>query len=463
MKRKIGMNSIAGYEAEKDELRKLINLFKNYDSYEKRGIRLPRGLILQGPPGCGKTLMASALSKECGIPFHYFESGDDETQVLKGLQKTFADAEKSTPSIVYIDEIAELVTSSHFESDLSKQVLKFLLTKLDGYESHGGVMIIASTNNYQDIPSSLTRSGRFDKKIKVDLPDLHSREEIIKYYIKGFKTFDELNVTSLAVKLAGMSGADISTLINNALIEYVDSKDKICVEDFEKLINEMNFETIGKRWKNKSNATKVLIHEVGHAIVSASLNGNCGSISAIRYGDTNGFTKFERDYDRNPFFDDDDFPKDESTNVYTKQELLDDMCISLGGMASERVFLGATSTGSSGDLENTVDMFMALVNCGMLDFGGISPTSLGSSSEYTRTLRDKGYQKLMNVQFKRAIKIIKKRRNLCKYMVYRALINNDSLSKDELIGAISFYHSHKKELDGKLKRIDIELLKEIEL
>lgn len=289
-KEKVTLDSIAGYNEEKEELKKIINLIKNYDRYKEMGIQVPRGIILQGPPGCGKTLMANVIANECEVPFFQFSAGDDGEKVLKELKKVYAEAERQTPSIVYLDELIELVTNRRFASDTSRACLQFLLTKLDGSQKGMGVMTIASTNMYDDLPPSLLRSGRMDKKLKIDLPDAESREKILKFYTNKFALFDKLNLKILAIKLNGMSGADIKTLVNNALIEYIDQKEFVDVDDFTKLVNEMNFETVGKRWKSIKNLKRTLAHEVGHSLVGWVLEGNHGSISALKYGETAGFT-----------------------------------------------------------------------------------------------------------------------------------------------------------------------------
>jgi len=451
-------DKIAGYEEERAEILKLVNIFRNYDKYTQMGIQIPKGLILQGPPGCGKTLLARTIADKCGVDFIEFSHDGEPKDTVKKLSEAFAKAEQHCPSILYIDEIDSIVSSFNFESDISHSVEKFLLTKLDGYSQSKGVMVMASTNNYGDIPEALLRSGRFDKKIKIDLPDLKARVKIIEFYAKGKPLFEGLDINVLASKIKGMSGADIKTLINNTMIEYVDRKEHVSIDDFEKIINEMNFETIGKNWSVATNAVKVLVHEAGHAILGDILLDMRCSISAVKYDTTNGFTKFGNKKRHKYGYDESDVANDETTGTMRTQDGLNDICVSLGGLVAEEMFYGDHSSGVSGDLAQVNNMVKLLIGLGFyglefVDFDDFAYWSDRKMQRYNRVA-----SKVVNGQMRRAKRILKKNTPLIKYIVERALANGNCLSEDAMERTLLDYEDRKKQIDAKMRKVGIDEL-----
>ena len=311
---KITLDNICGYEAEKREVRNIITLLNDHKKYSKQGVNIPRGLIFQGPPGTGKTLFAKAIANECNYGFFIAFEDDCGENTLDTLKKAFNKAEEyskknKSPSLVYIDEIDKLVfTNAYGElvDDKAREATRYLLQKLDESDFKNKILIIASTNSYGRIPDALLRSGRFDKKFLINLPDVESRKAILQFYINNHPLFKNIDVTTLALKTNGMSGADLKTLINNTLIEYIANKSEIELNDFIKIINEMNFETIGKKWKDAKSALEVLAHEVGHLIVDWEIRGrkSWGNISALKYGNTAGHTTRGLDIDEEMIEDD---------------------------------------------------------------------------------------------------------------------------------------------------------------
>lgn len=461
------MDSIAGYEFEKRELMKLIKLFKNYDEYEKKGIKIPRGLILQGPPGTGKTLMASALANVCDVPFFMLDDsiGDScESETLSNLKKLFDEAEKKTPSIVYIDEIDSITSSFELTTDETERITKFLLTKLDGCsDSDKQVMVIASTNSYHDLPDALIRSGRFDKQIRIDLPTIRDREKILALYMKGHSMFDGINLHNLALRIRGLSGADIKTLVNNALIEYVDEKTSLTVDDFDKLINQIQFGTIGKTWAGKESSLKVLAHEVGHALIMKFVaHKNC-SIAAIKYGDLGGFTKEESvEYETVNTKDVPvpiDWPEspdsEESSSQMTKINYLNDICVDFGGKAGEKVFLGDYANGVGSDMTNAISAVYSMATNGMLGNWLIGANNIAYESELTKLKFERTRKRIFDKQYARAIKTIKKHKNLGKFIISKAFDNDCVLSVTELNSVIKEYDENKTKIDAYMKYVDV--------
>ena len=247
---KFSLQSIAGYEEEKAEAIKIINLFKHYDSIKELGVSIPKGLILSGMPGVGKTLMAKVIAAEANVPLYEYEAMEDDTQEksITNLRALYEKARENAPAIVFIDELDELVCSYDYMSDFTRTMLKTLLTEIDGVKNSEGILTIATTNDYYRIPMSLLRSGRMDKHIEFDLPDLDAREAIIKLYSSNNKLLKHIDYKEIAIRTNSFSGADLKTLVNETLLQAVSTnKDKVTNCDFYDVIPTILFKGIRKR------------------------------------------------------------------------------------------------------------------------------------------------------------------------------------------------------------------------
>lgn len=451
---KITLDNILGYKEEKESIKKIITLLKDYDKYSKQGVSIPRGLIFQGPPGTGKTLFAKAIAGECGYKFFTaFKEEDEEENSIVTLKNIFREAEEyshnnNSPCLIYIDELDKITYLSNndelYDKD-AREATRFLLQKLDETKLRNKILIIASTNNYGRIPHALLRSGRFDKKILIDVPDLESRQEILKYYINNHPLFKNIDVRRLALKTSGMSGADIKTLINNTLVEYITVKKKLDEDDFIKVINEMHFETIGKKWNTPKKILSILVHEVGHSIVSGTLNDNYGEISAIKYGHTAGSTMFDEELE-----EEQETLERESQD---RNDILQGIMISLGGMASEWVLLHDKSIGVCGDFCSVDTSLRFLLDCAHYGFECSTDILRGTNSVFER--RKKIADRICKSYFKKCCKIIKKNKYLAFYLIEQVHKNNDVLSSRVVKEKVAYFKQHKKEIEEKYRKVKI--------
>ena len=211
---KITLNHIAGYEIEKQEALKVINFLKNYEEYITQGITLPKGLLLSGNPGVGKTLLAKAIANESDANFIEFKNNDDS--IVENIRNTFSKAKQMIPSILFIDELDEIVTNTYGEiTDLQKKTLQTLLTEIDGLNGSEGVIVIATCNHKSNIPEALLRSGRIEKHMTLGMPSYDARCKIFDLYMSKHQMLDSIDRELLAKKSNGLTGADINNLTNN--------------------------------------------------------------------------------------------------------------------------------------------------------------------------------------------------------------------------------------------------------
>lgn len=447
--------NIIGYEEEKKEILNIITLLNNYEVYEKQGVHIPRGLIFQGPPGTGKTLFAKSIADECNYKFFTTYNFELEEDSLKNLKKIFSEAEtyskkNNVPALIYIDEIDKLFLLNRYgelEDSESRDTVRFLLQKLDENKTKNRILIIASTNAYETIPEPLLRSGRFDKKFLIDLPDFESREKILEFYINKHPLFENINLKRLALKTDGMSGADIKTLINNTLLEYITTKDKLELDDFIKIINEMHFETIGKKWKSNKRALEVLAHEVGHSLVACALIGTCGTVSAIKYGDVAGATTLD-DLD---LYDEDD----QMSIDLTYNDIINNIMISLGGKAGEEVFLKQLSVGLAGDFRAIKDYIWVLTANACFGFDKASSYRATGNDDKTSAKYNKFTCKFISKLYKKVLRIVKKNKVLGLYLIDEVHKNNDVLSETEIVKRIELFNKDKS-LYKKYKKLSVE-------
>ncbi|MCQ2772765.1 MAG: AAA family ATPase [Bacilli bacterium] len=400
---KITLHDIAGYEEQKEEAKKIINILKRYDEFKQAGAYIPKGLLLAGPCGTGKTMIAKAIANESNVPLFEFENSEtaDEEGTVKVIRELFARARNQAPSIIFIDEIDELVSNSNFFSDYSRKTTKVLLTEIDGINSSDGIMVIATTNHRSELPPALLRSGRMDKQIVVPMPDSHSRTKIAKLYLDKNPLFKDISPKEISSKTVDFSCADIKTLINETLIDCLSSsKTEIDMADFERIIPIIRFKDIKKTMRFVDD--HVVAHEVGHFVVNYALTGTIGSLCAEQYGEIRGNHVTE-------LFEDEEEEKDAESQLVSSLE--NQIAVFLAGnIAEKKKFNGDCTTGSRDDIAKAHWIANDILNSGKYGYEYYSPMEYRSRncqipsglSQDGRSEREKKIKELFEIATSKA-------------------------------------------------------------
>ena len=361
----ITFDHVAGIEEEKYELVEIVNFLKNPDKFLKIGARVPRGVLLSGPSGTGKTLLAKAVAGEAGVPF-FSTSGSSFAEMFVGVgpsrvRNLFKKAKENAPCIIFIDEIDALGKrrGSSDNNEERENTLNQLLVELDGFESSEGVIVIGATNRPDVLDPALLRPGRFDRQIFIGPPDVKSRESILKVHAKDKPLDKDVDLEILARQTPGFTGADLENLINEAaLLALRENKSTIYMTNLEEAIERV---IAGTEKPNKVISDKdkqiVAFHEAGHALVGYLLKDNIHKISIIPRGQAGGYTMF--------------LP--EETNYISKTKLLNKVKTLLAGRAAEEVVFNEVTTGAQNDLKRSSDIVKNMITkFGMNSFGPIS-------------------------------------------------------------------------------------------
>ena len=373
----VRFSDIAGLDEEKGELIELVDFLKKPDEYVKMGAEIPRGVLLYGKPGTGKTLIAKAIAGEADVPFISM-SGSEFIEMFAGLgasrvRKLFEKAKKMAPCIIFIDEIDAIGsrrTSNSGAETENNQTLNQLLVEMDGFNSTETIIVLAATNRPEMLDKALLRPGRFDRQITVPTPDIKGREEILKLHAKDKKFSEEVNFKDLAGDTAGFTGAELANVLNEAaIIATRENKEAIEQIDIENAIKKL---TVGLEKTNRVISEKdkklTAYHEAGHAVVSRFLEtqSDVKEVSIIPRGLAGGYTMYKTDEDK--FY-------------VSRTELLEKMVALMGGRAAEKLVLNEISTGASNDLEVATGIAKDMLTIyGMSD--SIGPISLKVDDPY---------------------------------------------------------------------------------
>ena len=375
-KTKVRFDDVAGLEEEKGELKEIVEFLKKPEQFTKMGARIPKGVLLYGKPGTGKTLIAKAIAGEADVPFISM-SGSEFIEMFAGLgasrvRKLFEKARKLAPCIVFIDEIDAIGsrrTSNSGAETENNQTLNQLLVEMDGFSSEETIIVLAATNRPEMLDKALLRPGRFDRQITIPNPDLKGRLEILKIHSKDKKLSDNVNLESIAEDTAGFTGAELENILNESAIVATKNKHEVIEnDDIEEAVKKV---TVGLEKKGRviSDKDKKLTayHEAGHAVVSRYLptQTNVKEVSIIPRGIAGGYTMYKTNEDK---------------YYISRTEMQEKLIALLGGRAAEKLVLDDISTGASNDIEVATKIARDMVTkygmsdkLGPIDFQGKEP------------------------------------------------------------------------------------------
>lgn len=439
---KVRFTDVAGAEEEKQELQEIVDFLKDPKKFTEIGARIPKGVLLVGPPGTGKTLFAKAVAGEANVPF-FSISGSDFVEMFVGVgasrvRDLFDQAKKSMPCIVFIDEIDAVGRQRGAGlgggNDEREQTLNQLLVQMDGFESNDSIIVMAATNRADILDPALMRPGRFDRQIYVNVPDVKGREEIFKVHSRNKPLASNINFKNIARLTSGFTGADIENLLNEAAILAArDNRKLISMEDISEAINKVIAGPAKKsRVVTERDKRITAYHESGHAIV-AKLSKNCDNVhevSIIPRGMAAGYTIT--------------LPENDD-NHYTKNKLLDQIAMMLGGRAAEEIVIKDVSAGASNDIQRASKIARKMVTeWGMSDeignlylgaseevfIGRDYQTQLSYSDEMAAKI-DKEVKSIIDRQYQVALNILKENRAIMDKMV-KALYEKETIYEAEI-------------------------------
>lgn len=440
----VTFRDVAGQDEAKESLEEMVDYLKNPEKYRAIGAQQPKGALLVGPPGTGKTLLAKAVAGEAGVPFYHL-TGSEFVEMFVGVgasrvRDLFQTAKKNTPCIIFIDEIDAIGKKRDNQlgsNDEREQTLNQLLAEMDGFETNGGIIVLAATNRPEILDQALLRPGRFDRRIIVEKPDLPGRESILRVHGKKVSLSSDVDFHAIALATSGASGADLANIVNEAALRAVRIGRNVVVQ--EDLMESVETVVAGKEKKdrvlNSKERQMVAYHEVGHALVSA-LQKNAQPVQKItiipRTLGALGYTM--------------NAPEEERY-LLTADELYAQITTLLGGRAAEIVQFGVTTTGASNDIERATEQARKMVTqYGMSErFGsmGLQSTqnqyldgrNIATCSEQTGAEADEEVRKILERCQNMAVKILKENLDALERIAQR-LLEKESISGEEFMALL---------------------------
>lgn len=436
----VTFKDVAGIDEARFELNEIVDFLKDPNKYRKLGARIPKGVLMVGAPGTGKTLLARAIAGEAGVPF-FHTSGSEFEEMLVGagasrVRDLFSKAKKAAPALIFIDEIDAVARKrgTRIQSGTTEQTLNQILVEMDGFEKNVNVIVLAATNRPDVLDPAILRPGRFDRQIRIELPDMDGRKEILEVHGKN-KPFDEsVDLGKVAKRTVGFTGADLENILNeSAIVAARENKDKISMDDIEEAVSKVILGPAKKSRKRTEKELKlVAYHEAGHAVVARYLLDATpvDKISIVSRGSSGGVTMFLPE-------------KDEY--IVSKRKLLADITVSLGGRAAEEIALDDISTGASNDIEQATSVAKRMVQkfgmsekLGLIRYGDFADSEyLGYGyseskdfSEKTAEEIDLEVREIVRECYKKAITILKENREKLD-LVSNELLSKEVLSKEE--------------------------------
>jgi cell division protease FtsH len=449
----VTFDDVAGIDEARGELMEVVDFLKNPDRYRRLGGKIPKGVLIVGAPGTGKTLLAKAVAGEAGVPF-FSLSGSDFVEMFVGVgaarvRDLFAQAQEKAPSIIFIDELDALgkargVSPLMGGHDEREQTLNQLLAELDGFDTQKGVMILAATNRPEILDPALLRPGRFDRQVVLDRPDLRGREKILNVHVRDVKLAPGLDLSLVAARTPGFVGADLANLVNEAALHAARTgKEGVDAMDFDEAIDRV----VGglerrSRVINPKEKEIVAYHEAGHALVAESREhaDRVAKISVIPRGVAAlGYTQQQPTEDR---------------YLMTRAELLDRLDVLLGGRVAEELVFGDVSTGAQDDLQRATDMARHMVaRYGMTEalglatfepprqalFLNVPSMAQREYSEETARRIDDEIRKLFEAAHERVRQTLTAKREVLTSLA-KLLIEKEVVSRDDLTALLGVYH-----------------------
>ena len=432
-KTKVRFNDVAGLDEEKEELIEIVDFLKTPEKFTKMGAKIPRGVLLYGKPGTGKTLIAKAIAGEANVPFISM-SGSEFVEMFVGLgasrvRKLFEKARKLAPCIVFIDEIdaigARRTGNSGGESE-NNQTLNQLLVEMDGFSSEETIIVLAATNRPEMLDKALLRPGRFDRQITIPAPDIRGRLEILKIHAKDKKVSDDVNLESIAEDTAGFTGAELANILNEAaIIATINKHEEIENDDIEEAVKKV---TVGLEKKERviSDKDKKLTayHEAGHAVVGRYLptQSNVKEVSIIPRGVAGGYTMYKSNEDK---------------YYISKTEMEEKLVALLGGRAAEKLVLNDISTGASNDIEVATNIARDMVTkygmsdvLGPIDFKGKEPYEMQLFGENIGDKIGQEVKLLIDTAYERAQQLLIEHRDKLE-IIAQTLLEREKINETE--------------------------------
>lgn len=449
----IKFSDVAGEDEAKENLTEIVDYLHNPRKYTEIGASMPKGILLVGPPGTGKTMLAKAVAGEANVPF-FSMSGSEFVEMFVGMgaskvRDLFKQAKEKAPCIVFIDEIDAIGGKRNIGGmgghDEREQTLNQLLTEMDGFESNNGVMILAATNRPESLDPALTRPGRFDRRVPVELPDLKGREEILKVHAKKIKAEPDLDYLQVARMASGASGAELANIVNEAALRAIrDGRKTVSQADLEESIEVV---IAGYEKKNAILTDKekriVAYHEIGHALVAAKQTDSAPVQKITIVPRTSGALGYTMQIDEDNHY------------LMSKEEIENKIATYTGGRAAEELIFGSVTTGASNDIEQATRLARAMISrfgmCEDFDMVAMETVTnqyLGGDTSFvcspeTQTKIDAKVTELVKAQHKKALQILSENREkldeLAEYLYenetitgdeFMKILNEDNISRD---------------------------------
>ena len=430
---KTRFSDVAGVDEAKEELVEVVDFLKSPKKYTDIGGKIPKGVLLVGDPGTGKTLLARAVAGEAGVPF-FSISGSDFVEMFVGVgasrvRDLFKQAREKAPCIVFIDEIDALAKSrsNGFSSnDEREQTLNQLLVEMDGFDNDKGLIILAATNRVDVLDPAILRPGRFDRQVPVEKPDVKGREDILKIHAKNVKLDSDVDFESIAHGTTGFAGADLANVVNEAALLAVRNKrKKVTMEDFNEAIDKVSIGLKKKSRKdNKKQMRLTSVHETGHALVAAFTPDHepVNKITVVpRSHGIGGFTQYREEQ--------------EEKFCLTYKDMINEVDCCLGGRAAEEIMLGDISTGASNDIARATEMVKRMITDfgmsdkfknmtlgkGVLGNRGGEPSLVREYSEETQNYIDSEIARIMDERYKHVLEVLNAHKDLLEFIANRLM------------------------------------------